>query len=262
MTSQNIIEQPKPSYGTVTHEDITKLINVSNAPLNENLVVYAPTGQNPFWSTRIKPTDTPESILRDHINDPDSFSILGKHQEEHSAIVDSNLGYAPYMSQYFINLSIQEQDIAKKYLYLSWGLHFVEDCGMPWHTTTNLTYQSTHFALEDYIDSKAEVYAEAIKNVPAKNITNVNSACWDLAKFVSVSTKPIYDAYINKDYATVDSLNIINLKETYSVIKGILQNFDTMQVQENKVPEIPIFASIIVFTVIAVTVYLFVKATK
>ena len=235
MASQNIIEQPKPSYGAITHEDVTKLINVSNAPLNESLVVHAPTGQNPFWSTKIVPEDSPSSILSKHINDPDEFAIIGKYQEEHAALVDSNIGYAPYLATYFINLAIQEKDIAKKYLYLSWGLHFVEDCGMPWHTTSNLTYQTIHNPIENYIDSKAEIYANTIKDVPAKNVTNVNQACWDLAKFVSISTKPIYDAYINKDYATVDSLNIINLKETYSVIKGILQNFDTMQVQENKV---------------------------
>ena len=185
-------------------------------------------------------------ILVDHCNDPDLFSIIGKWQEEHGAIVLTHTGLAPYEAQRFVDMGLMHTQRDLQTLYLSWALHYLEDCGMPFHTTLDPNVQGLpppsfgwiHFGVESYIDVNISKYEIAMRAATFKDVRNLYQAGWDLAEFVNGYVYILREAYVKGDMATVDDVAKIVLAETVSYVAGAIKNFNALYLQLSVPPSI------------------------
>jgi len=218
-----------------THRFImSEAIKQSGIPVivvGTNRTVNAPEGESTYWQTTIHTGETNFQILLNHIGDPDGFTLIGKHQEEHTAVPSTGLGLAPYMSQKFMNMAIESQQPDLKYLYLAWSMHYLSDLGMPLHTTYDISLQTSHTAIEDYIDTQITEYKPHLTYVTIAK-QDVFDACWGLANYSSQYARPIADNWNAGNYTAVDSISISVLSQTIGYVSMSLASFNTATVKE------------------------------
>jgi len=233
---------PAPLYASGAHRWLTQkgfeLSGVTDKSVGVDRTVRDPIDQKPGWTTQIHAGDTISTILVDHANDPDLFAIDVKKQEEHGAIELTHTGLAPYESQRFVNMGLNSSAEDLKYLYLSWALHYLEDCGMPWHTTLDPFIQAAlHYKMEGYIDANLSKWEEAVGAAPVKSVTNIHNSAWELAEFVNPYVIIMAEAW-GKDPATgqygdaplhpdvLDTAIQTVLVETVGMVAGAIRNYN------------------------------------
>jgi len=218
---------PKPTYGTNAHKYMTRiaaeLSGLEDLPVGKERTVKAPSEQRFDFSTKIHDGDTVFTILEEHAADPDLFAIPGAWQEQHGYIPATKTGLAPWEAQRFLNMALEQTDLDMRYLYLSWALHFLEDCGMPYHTTLDVTRQATHFAVEDYVDANISKFAPQLRSAVPVSISELFNPCKKLAESANAYVDPLYAAWTAGDKAAVDRLLAPILSVTESLAAGALQ---------------------------------------
>jgi len=240
----------KVLWGGNTHQFISKiafdLSGIPNDVVGTNRTIRAPADQDTRFSTTIHEGDTISDILVQHSTDPDLFAIPVLWQIEHGAIPLTRTGHAPYEAQRFVNngLSYKERDLQN--LYLSWGIHYLEDTGMPYHTTLDPIIQSTHYQIEDYIDRNLMKYEAQVRTAVPKPVKNMYIEGWNLAEYVNPYAYLMYEAWAKKDYRMLDEIAVETLKATVASVAGAIQNFNTLY---NVVAQPFGFPTVLVFSV-------------
>jgi len=197
--------------------------------------IKAPDGQDINWQTSIHKGETNHQILLNHIGDPDGFSLMGKWQEEHVAFPSNGLGYAPYMAQKYMNWAIETNESDLKYLYLAWSMHYLSDLGMPLHTVSDITMQTSHTEIEHYIDTQITEYQTHLTYVTIER-QDVFDACWSLANYTTQYARPMVDGWNAGNYTIIDTISINVLSQTIEYVSMCLSDFETASVKEVSKP--------------------------
>ena len=229
---------PTIQWGEFAHKFITQialqLADIPNDPVGKERTVRAPWDQNFLWTTQLHEGETVWDILENHSIDPDLFAIDVKKQEEHGVFPITHTGLAPYMAQRFLNDAINATSPDLKWLYLAWALHYLQDCGMPYHTSLDLAIQTTHFAVESYVDGNLATYEPAMSAEEVQNMSSLFNPAWKLAETVNPMAPLLYQAWKKGDNALVDDIAQEALVDTTGYVAGAIRNINDLYLSVSK----------------------------
>lgn len=233
-----------PYYASGAHAAITRkafeLSGVEVKAVGTGITVRAPWDQRPDFSTYIPIGMMNNDILVLHSSDPDLYSIILRWQEEHSAFDKHSPlpapwnGLAPYETSRFAGDSVNSEDDLR-WLYLSWALHYLEDCGMPLHTYWDPAMLVDHTAIEKKMDDELERYWALIgDSIEVKTVTDIYKSAWELADYSARQAPVLYQAYKQGDDAVFGETAAKVIAETTGYVAGAIKNLDVMYVGTDK----------------------------